>query len=626
MSMEIRIDRQSTIPIYLQICRTIKEMILSGFLPDGYKLPPERKLAEQLGVNRSTVLNAYRELKAGGLVDSHVGQGTVVAGFDAMDETEPAARGRTRLDAMDEGRTRLDDMDVTGHVPTSRSAIGSIDINGNRSSRSAIHGTDHTLGNRSEDTLEDTGEYTAADKIKHIAAKDIQGHTEVVWQRSGAEARRDYANRYNNIDTISSRASHSPSVPPMPWDQLFSESSLRIQDTTVRDLLKLSGKKDMILFAAGVTVPGIDSLDALQRIQEEVIKSYGHTAVQHMPADGFYPLRESISRLMNERAIIAAAHDVMILSGSQQGLDLTARAFIDPGDIVFVEEPTFFSAIHIFRAAGARVMGVPTDRNGMRTDILSMLLKRFKPKLIYTIPDFQNPSGAVMSMERRKELLSLAHTNQIIILEDDPYGMLRYEGRSLPALKAMDVYGNVLYLSTFSKLLFAGLRVGWISGPSQVLHRITLLKQMADLHASSLPQLIFDRYLREGLLESHMERTIRENCRRRDIMIEELAAAGLDGTIWNKPEGGLYIWCHLPDRMPQSRLLAYSAEKGVSFVPGSVFYPGNATGNYIRLNFTYPSPSQIKEGITKLADAYKDVWREMKNNSGDMHSDMGSLL
>ena len=181
------------------------------------------------------------------------------------------------------------------------------------------------------------------------------------------------------------------------------------------------------MFAAGVTVPGIDSLDALEKNTSDVLKSHGHRAVQHQPTEGFYPLRESISQLMKKRGITASAEDTMVLSGSQQGLDLIARAFLDPGDIVFVEEPTFFSAIHIFKAAGARIIGIPIDKDGMRTDVLDMMLKRFKPKIIYTIPDFQNPSGAVMSLERRKELLSLAHRNQIIILEDDPYGLLRYE-------------------------------------------------------------------------------------------------------------------------------------------------------------------------------------------------------
>ena len=510
--MEISIDRESKTPMYLQISLRIRELILSGSLPAGSRLPPERKLAEELKVNRTTVLNAYRELKAGGFVDSHIGQGTTVT------------------------QSQIPENPVFESTDRSRAAM-----------------------------------------------------------------------------------------PPMPWEQLFSESSMRIQDTTVRDLLG-AARSDTILFAAGVTVPGPDSLDALRRIQSEVLMSHGIIAVQHTPTEGYPPLRESVCELMRGRGIQANAADTMILTGSQQGLDLAARAFIEAGDVVLAEEPTFFSAVHIFKAAGARVIGIPTDKDGMRTDLLDMLIKRFKPKLIYTIPDFQNPSGAVMSLERRKQLLSVAWRNQLIILEDDPYGMLRYEGNALPALKALDGYGNVLYLSTFSKLLFPGFRVGWITAPPQVLYRLTMLKQVADLHTSSLPQLIIDRFLREGLLKEHLEKANRENRSRRDLMISELDCADLEGMSWNRPEGGLYLWCRLPERMLQTRLLANSIEKGVSFVPGNAFFPGSPSGNYIRLNFTYPVPALISEGVKRLAAAYLDISREQKKYGRGVINELGPII
>jgi len=511
MRMEIKIDRDSTIPLYVQISSRIREMILSGLLPQGYLLPPERKLAERLEVNRTTILNAYRELKANGFVDSRIGQGTTV----------------TYRSSQQDGERETDGM---------------------------------------------------------------------------------------------------PYIPPVPWEQMFSESSLRLQDTTIRDLLRMAGSKDMVLFAAGVTIPGMDSLDALQRIQTEVLNVYGHTAVHHLPSEGFFPLRESICGLMKARGIQASASEVLVLSGSQQGLDLTTRAFIDPGDVVLVEEPSFFSAFQLFKAAGARVVGIPMDQDGIRTDVLEMLLKRFKPKLIYTIPDFQNPSGAVMSLERRRQLLSLAARNQLIILEDDPYGMLRYEGEKLPAIKSMDVHGNVLYLSTFSKLLFPGFRVGWISAPPQVLHRYVMLKQLADLHTSSLPQLIFDRFLRESLLDSHLERANRENRYRRDVLLEELEKRRMEGLHWNRPEGGLYLWCSLPAGMLQSRLLARSVENGVSFVPGNTFFPGNPVGNHIRLNFTYPSPERIREGVERLAAAYKQTIAEQKKYGPEAGEALGPIF
>lgn len=572
--VEIRIDRESTIPLYMQIFNGIRDMILSEKMPAGYKLPPERKLADQLGVNRSTVINAYRELKSCGLVESHVGRGTAAAIYSTGDRA--------------------------GHMAGEKAAHMADDRAG------------YIAGDRAGSSTGGRTEYMADDRTGHIAvsgagraADEMAG---LPWDSPG-------------------KARHDASmIHTMPWDQLFSESSLRMQDTTVRDLLKLSGRKDMILFAAGVSVQGIDSLEDLQKIQAEVLNEQGHNAIKHVPSDGFYPLRESISRLAGSRGVNASAQDVMVLSGSQQGLCLAACAFIDPGDVVFVEEPTFFSAVHIFRAQGARIIGIPCDGDGMRTDLLSALLKRFKPKLIYTIPDFQNPSGAVMSIGRRQELLSLAYRNQIIVLEDDAYGMLRYEGESLPPLKAMDLHGNVLYLSTFSKLLFPGFRVGWISGPQQVLRRLTILKQMVDLHTSSLPQMIIDRFLREGLLEGHLEKSIMENRKRRDVMLEELDAAGLEGIVWNKPEGGLYLWYRLPDWMQPAALLSRSVSNGVSFVPGNVFYPGNAPANFIRLNFTYPTPSEIREGVKRLAAAFRLSWKEQKKYSAGNHAELGPIL
>lgn len=506
--MKIEIDRESVTPVYLQISGRIRDMILSGHLPPGGKLPPERKLADSLGVNRSTVLNAYRELKSNGYADSRVGHGTVVLG--------------------------------------------------------------------------------------------------------GPPDRADAPVREEPL--------------PMPWEQLFSGSMARTQDTTVKDLLKQTPGRDMILFAAGVSAQRLDSLEELQQVQQEAVREYGHTAVSHMPTEGYYPLRESISSLMEVRGIHAHPSEVMALTGSQQGLDLAARVFLDPGDVVFVEEPTFFCALQIFKTAGARVIGVPTDRDGIRTDLLPSMLERFKPKLLYTIPDFQNPTGMVMSLERRRQLLSLAYRHQTVLLEDDPYGRLRYEGGDVPPLKALDRHGYVIYLSTFSKLMFPGFRVGWMTAPAPVLNRFTMLKQNSDLHTASLTQLIFEKYMRKGLLEAQIQRVTAENAARRDIMLDELEKTAARGMYWNRPEGGLYLWCRIPDGISQTALLAKAAEYGVAFVPGAAFYPNGPTGNYIRLNYTYPSPEQIREGVGRLVRAVKHVSPDLKHAAGGEEFDLRSLV
>lgn len=481
--MNISIDRKDSTPVYIQISKSIKDSILDGSVPAGSRLPPERKLAQSLGVNRTTILNAYNELRDEGLVESHVGQGTTVA----------------------------------------------------------------NIGSREEQT--------------------------------------------------------GPAPMPLMWEQLFNESSSRYSDTTVKDILRLANDAGVISFAAGVAVPDAESLEMLKRIQKDVLDRSGCAVVNHLPTQGLYSLRRNLAVLLEKRGIRVSAEETMVLSGSQQGLDLTARVFLDPGDIVFVEEPTFFCALQIFRIAGARVIGVPADKDGMRVDILGALLERYKPKLIYTIPDFQNPSGAVMSLERRRQLLSLAYRYRVAVLEDDPYGQLRYEGKHLPALKELDRYGYVLYLSTFSKLLFPGMRVGWLTAPVQVIDRLTSIKEAADLHSSSLSQYIFDRFLSEGLYDALLERVTAENRLRRDIMHEKLADGAVRGMDWQKPEGGLYIWCRLPDRVSQSRLVAKAAEQRVAFAPGNVFYPGRPAGNYIRLNFTFPPANVIGEGVRRLVKA-----------------------
>ena len=332
--MQIKIDRESQTPVYIQIRNQLRTMIFNGSLAPGSLLPPERKLADSLGLNRSTVLAAYRELKADGLVDSHVGRGTVV-------------------------------LSVMSQV---------------------------------------------------------------------SEAHNDFE-------------------APL-YRQHFSQISERANDPFLRDLLELANRKDVISFSAGISATEIDPVGALSGIEEELIHQPEHSALKHTPTEGFWSLREEIAALMERRGVSCTPEEIMVLSGSQQGIDLASRVFIDPGDVVIVEEPSFFSALQIFSAAGARIIGVPVDEQGMRVDILDQLLTRHKPKLVYTMPTYQNPSGLSMSLERRKKLLELAISRKFLILEDDPYGEIIYEGVKKPSLKEMDTNGYVIYLSTFSKILF----------------------------------------------------------------------------------------------------------------------------------------------------------------------------
>jgi len=309
---------------------------------------------------------------------------------------------------------------------------------------------------------------------------------------------------------------------------------------------------------------------------------------------------------------------VLVVSGSQQGLDLVARVFIDPGDVVVVEEPTYIGALQSFRVAGAKIIGIPVDEDGMRTDILASILERERPKLIYTLPTYQNPSGAVMSVERRRHLLELASRWHVPILEDDPYSELRYEGEPLPSLKALDDNDLVLYQSTFSKVLFPGLRIGYLVVPPVVLRQLALAKQGVDLHANTFSQHLLERFVRDGHFAAHIENSKPVYRRRRDRMVAALRRDPSIGLDFDVPKGGFYIWCRLPEGVEQSALLANAAARGVVFLPGRACYPTEPTENCIRLNFSHASEDSIEVGIERFLEGVREtrVWGLVKRPDG----------
>jgi len=312
---------------------------------------------------------------------------------------------------------------------------------------------------------------------------------------------------------------------------------------------------------------------------------------------------------LDNRGIHATEQETLILSGSQQGLDLLSRLFINPGDLVVMEEPSFFCARQIFESCGAGIVGIPADENGIKIHLLENVLKRQKPKFIYTIPTFHNPTGTVMSLKNRQELLQLAYRYNIPILEDDAYGELRYEGTSLPPIKSLDKHGYVIYLSTFSKVLFMGFRVGWLNAPAQVVQKLAAVKQLSDLHTNSVGQYILDVFIRDGYYMPYINRVLIENKRRRDSMNQSLLEYAPENIPlkWKVSEGGLYFWLKLPDSLSMTRMYEESIKNGVVFVPGRVFYMEEPCENYIRLNFTYPDMHLIPVGIKKLMDTLKSV-------------------
>jgi len=482
MILPIQIDPHGAVPIYLQIVQQVREKIVSGELPEGTLLPPERTLARYLGVNRSTVVHAYRELKRNALVEARVGHGTTVL------------------------------------AP----AVAAFEPNGDG---------------------------------------------------------------------------------PLPWRLLFRQSVRQGSDPLVRDLLEMAGRQDVIPLSVGLPSPELLPLEAMERVGEAVRGRLGPMSLLQCPTEGVPEFREELARWMGQQGIAASADEVLVLSGSQQGLDLAARVFIDPQDIVVMDEPTYFGALEAFRGARARIIAVPSDEEGMVTEVLASVLQRHRPKLIYTLPTYKNPAGNVMSLARRRHLLELAARYQVPILEDDPYSPLRYDGDSIPSLKAMDRDGVVIYLSTFSKILFPGLRLGWLVAPPSVVRQFALVKQGVDLHSDTPGQWLMTEFLREGLLTRHLAEVRRHYARRRDLMHRALQGTAPEGVHWQRPQGGFYVWCRLPPQVERSRLVAAAAEAGVSFLPGWSCYVEDPDDSFIRLNFSFPPEDRIETGVARLMEA-----------------------
>jgi 2-aminoadipate transaminase len=373
--------------------------------------------------------------------------------------------------------------------------------------------------------------------------------------------------------------------------------------------------------ATGIPAPELYPVETIRDLFAEALDASGQTLLQHTPTEGYPPLREQLANWMQRSAANAGAsiavspRDVVVVAGSQQGLYLLARTLIDPGDLVAIESPTYLGAIQVFRAAGARLLPIPVDADGMNVDLLQEVISRRRPKLIYTLPTFQNPSGTVLSMGRRMRLLDLAARHGIPIIEDDPYGALRYDGRALPSLGALDRWhsnggrelgGCVIYLSTVSKMLFPGFRIGWISAPRPVLERVTVMKQLVDLDTNQLAQWVVCAFFERGLLDSHLQQVNALYPQRRDLMLGALARYTGDLIQAECPEGGIYLWCRLHEGLRVRDLLPEAAREGVVFAPGESFHIDAHTGrgrSNMRLNFTFPDEGAIEEGVRRLGVA-----------------------
>lgn len=381
-----------------------------------------------------------------------------------------------------------------------------------------------------------------------------------------------------------------------------------VQPSIIRQLNAMIKERPGILsFGGGNPAPEMFPIAELSRISAEVLDSDGKNALQYDTTDGILPLRTWIAERMNSRQQTRyRPGSVLVSSGAQQAIDLAARVFLNQGDCVFVENPTYVTALNVFRTYGAEVVGVETDEDGMRMDALeACYAKHPRVKLMYVIPDFQNPSTQSWSVQRRREVTEFACRHRIVIIEDNPYHELRYEGDPYPSLKAFDTQGLVVNLGSFSKILCPGLRIGWVAGDEEIIQKINVSKQSADLQSNSLTQRIIWRYLDTGCIDGH----IRELCtlyrRRRDAMSAAIDRYFPGDVRYEIPEGGLFLWMRLGDGRDIHRLFQQSLDNGVAFVPGYAFYVDGRDNGTIRLNFSAMPEERITEGIRRLGNVLK---------------------
>jgi 2-aminoadipate transaminase len=402
------------------------------------------------------------------------------------------------------------------------------------------------------------------------------------------------------------------------WEERYALRMGRMRSSIIRELLKLTERPEVISFAGGLPAPEVFPIQEFRAAADRVLSEHGPEALQYSTTEGYRPLREMIARHTARYGIVAKPENVLITSGSQQALDLLGRVFLNPGDRILVERPTYLGALQAWNAYQAEYIGVPMDDEGLRTDYLEEAL-RAGPKFIYALPNFQNPTGVTLSLERRRRLVELAAEAGVPIIEDDPYGQLRYEGEHLPPLVVLEgqlhsnddeccYSGNVIYLSTFSKTLAPGLRLGWVIAPTEVINRLVQAKQGADLHTSTFIQMVAYEVARGGFLDRHV-REIRAVYRaRRDAMLAALEEYFPEGVRWTHPQGGLFLWATLPAGLDAQELLPLALEREkVAFIPGGPFFPDEPEQNTMRLNFSYLPPERIAEGIRRLGRVLNDT-------------------
>ncbi|ERI92946.1 aminotransferase, class I/II [Clostridiales bacterium oral taxon 876 str. F0540] len=384
----------------------------------------------------------------------------------------------------------------------------------------------------------------------------------------------------------------------------YSERTSKIKASEIRELLKLTEMPDIISFAGGLPAPELFPIDKMERISSKVLREDGKAALQYSTTEGYVPLRDIIAKQrMSIAGVKASIDNIMITSGSQQGLEFSAKIFIDKGDIIICESPSYLGAINAFKAYQPTFIEIPMDDDGMKVDELeAALIKYPEAKMIYTIPDFQNPSGKTMSIERRKKVAQLAKQYSIPVLEDGPYSELAFEGNVNPSIKSFDKDGYVIYLGTFSKTFCPGLRIGWVCADPEILQKYIIVKQGADLQCSTISQREIALFMQEYDLNEHISNIKEIYKKRRDIMLDSIEKYFPSEVKYTHPKGGLFTWVQINENLDAAKILEEALKYKVAFVPGGSFFPNGGNLNHFRLNYSNMNEELIVEGIKRLGN------------------------
>jgi len=375
-----------------------------------------------------------------------------------------------------------------------------------------------------------------------------------------------------------------------------------MKSSAVRDLMSVVGRSDVISFGGGLPFTGGLPPEDINDVMRSVMEKGMAEAFQYGETEGRDELKRELAVIMGQEGIDADPEHVLVTTGSQQALDLLARILIDSGDDIIIEGPTYLGALAAFRPAGPRMTTMHLDTEGLPVADLERVLDEWRgpaPKFVYVVPNFHNPAGVTMSAERRERLLAVAEERDLLIIEDNPYGLLRFEGKSVPPM-ASSGSRHVVYLGTLSKIVSPGIRVGWAYGPPPIIDRLATLKQGADLCSSALNQMFAEEYIRLGYWEKNLDVLKRVYLSRRNAMLSALEKNFPEGSRWTRPEGGLFIWVTLPEFLDTEKMLPLAINQKVAYVPGTAFYADGTGANQMRLNFSYANEELIAEGIKRL--------------------------